>query len=105
MRTLTIRIEDGPAHAERKYPLEPFQTMPPQVAADGFQQTIRKLLAELEQPSSQKQVASSTIPAGPAGPVLEPSPAPAKKPKGWYMKEKAARMKAEKEQSAVDKPA
>ena len=89
-----MRIEDGPLAAEKKYPLEPFQTMPPQVAADGFLQTIRQLLVELE-PKVSAPAPAAKSPPEPA------APAPAKKPPGWYMKEKAARLKAEKEKAAA----
>jgi hypothetical protein len=63
MKTLIIAVEDGLKRAVKQYPLEPFQLMDPQVAADGFLKTVRELIFQVETMPVPEVPAPATAPA------------------------------------------
>lgn len=89
MRTLTIKVEDNTdgrvSCAEKKYPLEPFEAMSKEVAAEGFVNVVSQLRNELNRAGSAAAPASqqegiAPIPPGQQSmkPVASPVPAAAK---------------------------
>ena len=85
MRTLTIRINDDERLVEKRFPLEPFQAMTPEVAADGFMRVVRELLDQINGPKGEPM---KPLPKDPRegvsrhNPVIGQAPVPAGKPAG-----------------------